>query len=139
MKSFFLSFAIVMISFFTVFHPASAQTNAQNTYVSAIDQDLAIKSIVLVPATDNVGGIYAKPIDEELHKVLNDDKQWSLTEFPKGLQIKSELLDEHPEDVKKILQAGKSEAALTTKLIKGPRGISITMTLYVGRDGLPLL
>ena len=48
-------------------------------------------------------------------------------------------MDEHPEDVKKILQAGKSEAALTTKLIKGPRGISITMTLFVGRDGLPLL
>lgn len=145
MKSLLLCSFSVFVGFFHI-QVANAQANSQpiaqqtqNTYVSAVDQDLAIKSIVLVPTTDNVGGIYAKPLDEELRKVLNDDKQWSLTDYPKDLKIKSELLDEHPEDVKKILQAGKSEAALTTKLIKGPRGISITMTLFVGRDGLPLL
>ncbi|MDG0814839.1 outer membrane beta-barrel protein [Bdellovibrio svalbardensis] len=147
MKSFLLSFSLVLSSIFMPLHlvqaqaknPTGGQTNAQNTYISAVDQDLAIKSLVLVPTTDNVGGIYAKPIDEELRKLLNDDKQWSLSEFPKDLKIKSELLDEHPEDVKKILQAGASEAALTSKLIKGPRGISITLTLFVGREGLPLL
>lgn len=144
MKSFLLSFSVVLsviiMPFDLVFAQATSQTIGQtNAYVSAVDQDLAIKSIVLVPTTDNVGGIYAKPVDEELRKLLNDDKQWSLTEFPKDLKIKSELLDEHPEDVKKILLAGKSEAVLTSKLIKGPRGISITLTLFVGREGFPLL
>lgn len=139
MKIFLLSFLSLLTCIFILPISSIAQTNAQNTYVSAVDQDLAVKSIVLVPTTDNVGGIYAKPMDEELRRLLNDDKQWSLTEFPKDLKIKSETLDEHPEDVKKILLAGKSEAALTTKLIKGPRGISITMTLFVGREGLPLL
>ncbi|MEK2643764.1 hypothetical protein [Bdellovibrio sp. BCCA] len=131
MKSFLLSFFFVAI--------CASQTNAQNTYVSNADQDLAIKSIVLVPTTDNVGGIYARPVEEELRQLLNEDKQWSLANYPADLKIKSEFLDERPDDVQKILQAAKSEAALTSKILRGPRGISITLTLFVGREGLPLL
>ncbi|WP_413576512.1 hypothetical protein ACLVWU_00560 [Bdellovibrio sp. HCB290] len=117
----------------------TAQTFAQNAYVSPVDQDLAIKSIVLVPTTDNIGGIYSRPVEEQLRQQLNEDKQWSLQSYPKNLDIKSELLDEAPAQVQKLLQAAKANAALTTKIIRGPRGISITMTLFVGRDGFPLL
>lgn len=139
MKSFLLSSLFVASCFISICPTAEAQTNAQNTYVSAADQDLAIKSIVLIPTTDNVGGIYAKPAEEELRNLLNDDKQWSLSNFPKDLKIKSETLDENPSDVQQILQNTRSEAALTSKIIRGPRGISITLTLFVGREGLPLL
>ncbi|NUN06431.1 MAG: hypothetical protein HUU57_11790 [Bdellovibrio sp.] len=138
MKILFLSFLVCGGCFFSA-ALSWGQTNAQNTYFSAIDQDLAIKSIVLVPITDNVGGIYSRPAEEEVRKLLNEDKQWSLSNYPTDLQIKTELLDERPEDVKVILQNTQSEAALATRIIRGPRGISITMTLFVGRDGLPLL
>lgn len=130
-----VSFALLISSL----PQASGQTNAQNTYLSSVDQDLAIKSIALVPPTDNVGNIYARPAEEELRQLLNDDKQWSLAAYPADLKIKTELLDENPEDVQNILQNSGSEAALSTKIIRGSRGISITMTLFVGRDGLPLL
>ncbi len=138
MKILFLSFLVCGGCFFTA-ALSWGQTNAQNTYFSAIDQDLAIKSIVLVPITDNVGGIYSRPAEEEVRKLLNEDKQWSLSNYPTDLKIKTEVLDERPEDVKTILQNTQSEAALATRIIRGPRGISITMTLFVGRDGLPLL
>ncbi|WP_413559299.1 hypothetical protein [Bdellovibrio sp. HCB209] len=117
----------------------SFQTFAQNAYVSSVDQDLAIKSIVLVPTTDNLGGIYSKPVEEQLRQQLNDDKQWSLINYPKNIDVKSESMDENPADVQKVLQAAKADAALTSKIIRGPRGISITMTLFVGREGFPLL
>ncbi|MGE9745281.1 hypothetical protein [Bdellovibrio bacteriovorus] len=139
MKSFFLGSLFVASCFISISPTAWAQTNAQNVYVSAADQDLAIKSIVLVPTTDNVGGIYAKPAEEELRNLLNEDKQWSLSNFPKDLKIKSETLDENPSEVQAVLQSTQSEAALTSKIIRGPRGISITLTLFVGREGLPLL
>lgn len=128
-----------LISVFFVSAACFAQTNAQNVFVSAIDQDLAIKSIVLIPTTDNVGSIYAKPVEEELREQLNADKQWSLVNYPANLGIKTESLEDRPADVQKILQATQSEAALSSRLIRGPRGISLTMTLFVGRDGLPLL
>ncbi|MFS4459015.1 hypothetical protein [Bdellovibrio sp. HCB2-146] len=139
MKTFPLSISILMSCLISISSSVFAQTNAQNTYVSAVDQDLAIKSIVLVPTTDNVGGIYSRPVEEELRQLLNDDKQWSLTEMPKDLKVKSEILDENPADVQKILKAGNSEAALTSKILRGPKGLSITLTLFVGRDGLPLV
>ncbi|MNJ93532.1 hypothetical protein D3C87_112140 [compost metagenome] len=116
-----------------------AQTNSQNIFVSAADQDLNIKSIVITPTTDNVSGIYAKPVEEYLRFLVNEDKQWSLADYPKNISVKTDLLDENPSDVKKIMTAANAEAVLSSRLIKGPRGLSITLTLYVGRDGLPLL
>lgn len=139
MKSILQCFIFSWICFISVLPLAHGQTNAQNVFVSAVDQDLAVKSIVLVPTTDNIGGIYARPVEEELKNLLNEDKQWSLSTMPADLKIKSELLDERPDDVKKILKASQAEAALTSKIIRGPRGTSITLTLFVGRDGLPLL
>jgi hypothetical protein len=123
----------------TVVFAFTVKTFAQNAYVSPVDQDLAIKSIVLVPTTDNLGGIYAKPVEDEIRGQLNQDKQWSLVNYPKNLEIKSELLDENPAEVQKLLQTAKSDAAITSKIIRGPRGISMTMTLFVGREGLPLM
>lgn len=116
-----------------------AQTNSQNIFVSAIDQDLNIKSIIVAPTTDNVGGIYARPVEEHLKSLINQDKQWSLAEYPLSLGIRTETLDEKPADVQKILSATKAEALLTSRLIRGPRGLSITLTLFVGREGLPIL
>lgn len=119
--------------------PVNSQTNSQNIFVSAVDQDLNIKTVVLPPTTDNIGGIYAKPVDQYLRDLINDDKQWSLAEYPKSLNLKTELLDETPADVKKILSTAQSEAVLSSKIIKGPKGTTITLTLFVGREGLPLL
>ncbi len=139
MKLFIVSILFVASCIISSNSTAQAQTNAQNIYVSTVDQDLAIKSIVLVPTTDNVGGIYARPVEEELRQLLNDDKQWSLTTFPKGPQAMAEDLQENSEAAKALLQRTQSEAALTSRVVRGPRGISITLTLFVGRDGLPLL
>lgn len=139
MKSFLLSSLFALSCVFVFSTATSAQTNAQNTYISGVDQDLTIKSIVLLPTTDNVKGIYARPVEEELRALLNTDKQWTLGKMPPGLKIKAETLEDHPEDVQMLLKSSSSEAALTSKIIRGPRGISITLTLFVGRDGLPLL
>lgn len=138
MKLFFHSF---ILFFFLLAPPANSQsqTNAQNTYVSAVDQDLTIKSIILAPTIDNVGGIYARPLEEELRRLLNDDKQWSLSKYPSNLNFKPESFEDNPKDVAALLRESKSEAVLTTRIIKGPRGISIFLTLFVGREGLPLL
>lgn len=129
--------ASVILGFVTAY---SGATNAQNVFVSDTDQDLTIKSVVIVPTVDNVSGIYLKPVEDELKQLLNDDKQWSLANFPPELStIKSTTLDERPEDIKTILRIAKGDAVLSSKIIKGPRGLSITLTLFVGREGLPLL
>lgn len=118
---------------------AFSQTNYQNAFVGAADQDLTIKTVTVAPVTDNVGGIYAKPLDEELRNALNADLQWSLQKYPADLKIKTESLDDNPEDVQKIMAASGADAVLSARLTKGTRGINGALTLFVGREGWPLL
>lgn len=139
MKSFLLCFSVVASCVLSMSSSALGQTIAQNAYISSVDQDLAIKSVALLPTTDNVGGIYANPVSDELKKILNEDKQWSLVSPPQDLKVKTEVLDERPEDVQAILKSAKSDAILASKIIRGPRGLSITLTFFVGREGFPLL
>jgi hypothetical protein len=139
MKFFALNFFFVFAAFFITSVPAWSQTNSQNTFVSAVDQDLNIRTVVITPTTDNTKGIYSKHIDAYLRDLVNEDKQWSLIEYPASVAVKFESLDEHPEDVQKILKGAPVDSVLSARLIKGPRGISITLTYFVGREGLPLL
>jgi hypothetical protein len=131
MKLKLLCFYIVFASSFTTF--------AQNTFVSKADQDLSIKTVVPVPCTDNVDGIYAKPLTEEIKNIVNDDKQWSLVEFPSDKNLKTDLLDESPNDVKAIQAASKADAVLSCKIVRGTKGLSMNMTLFAGAEGLPLI
>lgn len=138
MTKYFLNFLGLLCSIILGSSYSSAQTNAQNTYVSQVDQDLAIKSILVLPTSDNLSGIYAKPAFDHLKKLINQDKQWSLLEVSnKNSDFKKSNLS--TEDIKQLLQKNNTQALLTSHIAKGPKGISIEMTLYVGRNGLPLL
>jgi len=139
MKSLLRFFFILLIAVGFTSSLSWGETNSQNVYVSPADQDLNIKSIVIVPAKDNVGGIYAKPIEELLHSLINNDKQWSLADFPASQKLPSEPLEEDASAVQKILKASDAEALLSCRLVKGPKGISISLTFFAGHEGLPLL
>lgn len=118
--------------------PSFSQTNALNSYVSQVDQDLAIKSVIVLPTTDNVSGIYAKSATAHLKNLINQDKQWSLIEItPQDTPAKS--TDLSTSDIKTLMGKYSAHAVLASHIAKGPRGITIFATLYVGKDGLPLI
>ncbi len=127
MRNIFYTFCIVLL--FTT-SLALAQTNSQNAFVNQVDQDLTVKSVTLAPVTDNVGGIYSRPLTESLKKVLNSDLQWSLLSFPEN--IKSN-------DVSQALKYSGADSVLVAQLTKGTRGINGTLTLFSGKDALPLI
>lgn len=133
-KIFFLASYIFILSFVSIW--SQAQTNAQNVYVSSADDELSIKTIVLTPTTDNVGGIYAKPIFEELQKIINNDKQWN---FKTTTSPQSKSLLDSPAEAIRIMRTTDAQAALESHIIKGPKGISLTLNLFTEKTGLPLL
>lgn len=93
---------------------AGAQTKNQSSYVSPADRELSIGTVSLTPVTDNVSGIYARPLNEFLAQRFENDPQWSLV----------------PAD---------GDATLGGRVVKGPAGLSLTMTLGTGKDARPLL
>lgn len=116
-------------------------TNNQNSFVSSVDQDLTVKTVLLLPVTDNVDGIYAKPVEEELRAAINKDLQWSLAANTSaiGAGVKTNALEENPKEVSQLLTSSGVDGLLVAHLTKGPGGINGTLTLFVGREGLPLL
>lgn len=115
----------------------SAQTKPLNTYYSEADSELNIKSVVVAPFSDNMSAIYSKPGFEEVNSMLTSDLRWSLLPFPKGDFGNPDSFELHPEAVQKILKAAKADALLTGRFSKGPQGLGIRLTLFIGRAGLP--
>lgn len=118
----------------------SLQTRAQSTipFVSAEDQELTVKSVTAVPFTDNIKGIYAKPLFKKFQELLNNDKSWSYEVAPETVSVPLDL-DEDPSTVKNLLGLTKSQGLFTFRITRGPKGLNGKLIFFVGPSGRPLL
>lgn len=126
---------VVALFFLTFFAGFVAHGQTQPSYVSAVDKDLSIRQVAVFPMTDNLSGIYAGPLTESLRSRISMDPRWSLVEtgnFSIGLEESSARIQE-------AMKTLKANAVLTGRVQKGPAGLSLRLTLYVGSSGLPLL
>ncbi len=112
-----------------------AQAGVSVQFVSEDDELLNIKNIVVTSVVDNVNGVYSGVLSDWLFKKIEDDHQWSPTVYKNNL--KSDFLD--PEVASKIMREAKSQALITSRILRGPQGLSLRMTFYVGNSGLPLV
>jgi len=106
-------------------------------FISEIDQDLSIKKVIVVPLSDNTKGIYANPLTKTLEKTLAEDKQWDLVSSPTNISFTPEDFEERPETVRSVLKNSQADALVSGRISKGPSGMSIKLTLYSGKEGLP--
>jgi hypothetical protein len=112
-----------------------AQAGVSVEFKSADDELLNIQNIAITNVIDNVNGVYSKTLTEWLFKRIEDDHQWNPISFNRDL--KSDYLD--PDEAKKIMAETKSQALITSRILRGPQGLSLRMTLYVGASGFPLV
>ena len=127
----------ILFLFFSLF--VSPDAFAQSTqYINTIDQDLMIKSATVAPIPDNVSGIYSKSVSPLSKELIEFDQQWTLVEYPQNIKTTPEEYDENPELVKNILRKLKTDALVTGRISKGPKGIAIRVTIFSGKDGLPV-
>ncbi len=114
----------------------SQSENSQTQYLSAIDEALTIHKVTLLPVQDNLDNIYAQPIQEHLLSVIENDPQWSYVPLvSNNPDLRANDLDENPSLTQQLLIESQSDAIITTQLIKGAKGISITMKLLLRFDG----
>lgn len=119
----------------------SIQTWAQvapSSFISAVDQDLTIKTVTVAPFTDNIKGIYAKPLFKKFQDLVSNDKMWGYEPLPENTPGSMDL-DENPEAVKSLLGAAKSQGLFSFRLTRGPKGLNGRLIFFAGQTGLPLL
>lgn len=114
-----------------------AQVQEQSSfYKSKIDEILTIKKIAILPATDNVGGIYARPIELTIKKIINENHHWDIVNDDYiGPILTPTELEVNPEKAKSLVKNINADAAISAQAIKGPEGISIKLHLYLIKDG----
>lgn len=117
--------------------PMSTFGQAQN-YVSGIDDSLTIKKVIVVPMTDNINSVYSKPITDHVNELIQKDRQWEI--------ISTKEKGQHPEvfeDDQKLsaslLKKYKADAMFSGRIMKGPKGITIKLSLIGGKEALPLV
>lgn len=108
-----------------------------NTYVSEIDQFLSLKSVVVAPSYDNVGGVYQKAAEAKLSELISKDYFWTAVEFksPDSHQkFRMDWLEDKPEYTKEIIKLSKADALLSVITTKSSSGLSTTLNLFI-KDG----
>ncbi len=112
-----------------------AQGGVSVQFKSADDELLNIQNIAVAEVIDNVNGVYSKALTEWLLKRIEEDHQWNPISFSRSL--KTDYLE--PEEARKVMAETKSQALITSRILRGPQGLSLRMTLYVGANGYPLI
>lgn len=115
-------------------------SEAQNqTYVSGVDEGLTIRKVMVVPFLDNVSGIYASHVTQHLESMVSKNRQWTLVTAQTGPFAIPEDYAENPRLSAALLKKAQVDAFWTGRLSKGPKGLSLKLTLIGGKDALPLV
>jgi hypothetical protein len=118
---------------------AVSSAYAQNRFVSQLDKDLSVQSIVVPGLIDNVDGIYSRPLSIQLKAIVEGDKQVITTELKNPQRVILEELESDPKSALKILSETKTDAILAGRITKGQKGISLRLGLFTGPKGELLL
>lgn len=124
---------------FTIFFSLSALGQAiqnSSTYLSDLDSNLTIKKIALLPVTDNVNGVYSRPVEERLRENLVKNHQFVSVD-PKfaGALVTPQDLESSPDQVKKLSEGLDTDALISVRATKLQTGVTLHLDLFLKKDG----
>lgn len=128
---------IALFVFICIGAPTLTRAQEQSAaYVNQTDDDLTIRRVAVWPATDNTDGIYARPTETQLIKLVRDSHRWDYVDSSAAGSIPSLIeLEENPAQVKKLLAPVEVDAVIAAALSKGPDGLSLRIDLFMKKDG----
>lgn len=112
---------------------AAAQEKA--VYRSEADDLITVRKVAILPVFDNLRGIYSRPVESFLIEQLKDNHHFEMAEATTtGPILTPEEIEEDPNLVKNISQNLQADAFIASKVVKGPSGLSIRMSLFLTKD-----
>lgn len=106
------------------------------TYRSSVESQLEITRLTVLPSTDNVGNIYASVIEKHLVDLVQNDHRWNYE--PLNFAGPTPLLDDleqNPDFLLKMTQSSQADSAVGLQMTKGPKGISLKLSLFQLSNG----
>jgi hypothetical protein len=105
--------------------------NIQTTYISEADQKMDIKSIALLPVTDNVNSIYANPVENTIRLRLKENHHWEFVDTTStGTILTPNELAENAAEITRVCENQKVNAVLASRVVKTNNNTNISMALF---------
>ena len=103
---------------------------------SQIDERLNLLKISVLPFTDNLEGIYARPLEAHFIQLVSDMHRWDFVPaHGTGPLLAPEELEEDPAKAKQITQGLGVDAFFAARIVKGPAGVAVSISLFEAADG----
>lgn len=110
---------------------------AQNstTYKSEIDELLSINTVSVLPFSDNVQGIYSRPLESHLIESLGKMHRWDYQPVNSvGPVLSPEDLEGDLERARQMAGGVTADAFIAGRISKGPNGVTIILSLFLTKD-----
>ncbi len=130
-----LIFPVILIAF------SASKTNAQekadkSTYQSETDDLLSIEKVSVLPFTDNLQGIYARPLEAHFSQAVDKMHRWDFVPATNsGMILSPEELEAAPAKALQVAQGLGADAFFAARVTKGPNGVIIHLSLFLSKDG----
>jgi hypothetical protein len=135
----FIKLALVATAFVSTGYRTFAQSPSaadKATYHSEVDDLLSVERVSLLPFTDNLQGIYARPLEAHFTQMVNQMHRWDFVPANKsGMILSPEELEASPEKAIQVSQGMGAEAFFAARITKGPNGVIIHLSLFLSKDG----
>ncbi len=134
-----IAITIAIFSIFLLSTNAHAQAPKVQTaaiYSAEVDDALTIHSLSVLPAMDNVGGIYSRPVEAHLKSMIEKGHQFKHVDSQfAGALVSANDLEKNPQQVKDISQNIDADALIAPQITKSPNGIQLQLSLFLKSDG----
>jgi hypothetical protein len=106
------------------------------TYVSQVDESLTIRRVAVLPSSDNVDGIYARPIQTQLIDLVKASHRWDFSDASvTGAMPSVSDLEEQPALALKTFGKLNTDAVILAVASRGTNGMSVRLDLFLRKDG----
>jgi hypothetical protein len=113
-----------------------AQEKAEKIYHSDIDDLLTVEKVSVLPFTDNLQGIYARPLETYFTGKIENMHRWDFVQANgSGPILSPEELESAPEKALQVSQGLGADGFFACRIIKGPNGVMIHLSLFLSKDG----
>lgn len=130
-----LALSFVQITIFLFIWNSFAKAQDRAVYRSEADELVTVRKISLLPVFDNADGIYSRPIEAHLNDWLKKNHHFEFVPATTaGSILTPEELEENTATAQQIARSIASDAFVSAKVIKGPAGITIRMSLFLNKD-----
>lgn len=106
------------------------------TYKSETDDLLSVEKVSVLPFTDNLQGIYARPLEAHFTGLIEKMHRWDYAPANNsGIILSPEELEAAPAKALQVSQGMGADAFFAARITKGPNGVIIHLSLFLTKDG----